>query len=50
MKYLLTACQKYGTLIPMDEKSCIIYSGQKFSIEWYYDKDGKSVGFDYISK
>ena len=32
----------------MDEKSCIIYSGPKFSIEWYYDKDGKSVGFDYF--
>ena len=32
----------------MDEKSCLIYSGQKFVIEWYYDKEGKSVGFDYF--
>jgi len=32
----------------MDEKSCLIYSGPKFIIEWYYDKDGKSVGFDYF--
>jgi phage-related protein len=32
----------------MDEKSCLIYSGQKFIIEWYYDKDGKSVAYDYF--
>ena len=32
----------------MDDKSCIIYSGTAFSIEWYYDKDGKSAGFDYF--
>jgi len=34
----------------MDEKSCLIYAGQKFIIEWYYDKDGKSVGFDYFTE
>jgi len=32
----------------MDEKSCTIYSGPKFTIEWYYDKNGKSVGFEYF--
>jgi len=32
----------------MDEKSCIIYEGPIFSIEWYYDKDGKSTAFDYF--
>jgi len=32
----------------MDENSCGIYSGQKFTLEWYYDKFGKSVGFDYF--
>ena len=27
----------------MDAKSCIIYSGSRFTLEWYYDKNGKSV-------
>jgi len=34
----------------MDEKSCIIYSGPKFSIEWYYDKNGNSAAYDYFEK
>jgi len=34
----------------MDEKSCIIYSGPKFSIEWYYDIDGKSAAYDYFEE
>jgi phage-related protein len=40
--------QKCGTFIFMDEKSCLIYSGPQFVIEWYYDKEGKSAGFDYF--
>jgi phage-related protein len=32
----------------MDNKSCVIYIGEKFSIEWYYDKNGKSVAYDYF--
>ena len=32
----------------MDDKSCVIYSGEKFTLEWYYDKNGKSVAFDYF--
>ena len=32
----------------MDEKSCVIYIGPKFTIEWYYDKDGKSIAYDYF--
>jgi phage-related protein len=32
----------------MDDKSCVIYSGQKFILEWYYDKNGKSVAYDYF--
>jgi len=34
----------------MDEKSCVIYSGPKFSIEWYYTKDGKSAAFDFFAE
>jgi len=34
----------------MDNKSCIIYFGQKFTIEWYYDKTGKSVAYDFFEK
>ena len=33
----------------MDEKSCLIYKGSKFSIKWYYDINGKSVAFDYFN-
>ena len=32
----------------MDNKDCTIYSGEKFTIEWYYDKDGKSVAYDFF--
>ena len=32
----------------MDEKTCVIYSGSKFLIKWYYDINGKSVAFDYF--
>jgi phage-related protein len=32
----------------MDKESCIIYSGEKFILEWYYDKNGKSVAYDYF--
>ena len=34
----------------MNEKDCIIYVGEKFSIEWYYDKNGKSVAYEYFQK
>ena len=34
----------------MDEKSCVIYAGEKFTLEWYYDKNGKSVAYDYFLK
>ena len=39
---------KYDTLLFMDENSCIIYSGEKFTLEWYYDKNGKSIAYDYF--
>jgi phage-related protein len=32
----------------MDEKECIIYSGAKFTIKWYYDKNGKSVANEFF--
>ena len=34
----------------MDSNSCIIYSGAKFTIEWYYDKNGKSVVYDRFNE
>jgi phage-related protein len=34
----------------MDDKSCVIYVGSKFTLEWYYDKDGKSVAYDYFKE
>jgi len=32
----------------MDENTCQIYSGSKFTLEWYYDKNGKSVAYDFF--
>ena len=40
--------QEYGTFIVMDDKSCVIYSGEKYTLEWYYDKNGKSVAYNYF--
>jgi len=34
----------------MDEKFCIIYDGEKFTLEWYYDKNGYSIGRNYFMK
>ena len=31
----------------MDGSDCVIYVGEKFTLEWYYDKDGKSVAKDF---
>ena len=32
----------------MDDKDCTIYTGLKFTIEWYYDKYGNSVAYEYF--
>jgi phage-related protein len=32
----------------MNENDCIIYKGYKFTVEWYYDINGKSVAFEYF--
>ena len=34
----------------MDENSCVIYKGDKFTIEWYFDKNGKSVAYEYFNE
>ena len=34
----------------MDKENCIIYSGEKFTLEWYFDKTGKSVAYDFFLK
>jgi len=31
----------------MDKNSCTIYTGEKFTLEWYYDKNGNSIAYDY---
>ena len=33
--------QEYDTFIVMDDNSCVIYAGEKYTLEWYYDKNGK---------
>jgi phage-related protein len=34
----------------MDNKSCLIYKGEKYILEWYFDKNGKSVANEYYLK
>jgi len=34
----------------MDDKTCIIYSGEKFTVEWYYDRNGKSAAKEFYLK
>jgi phage-related protein len=40
--------QIYVTVCVVDYKSCVIYIGEKFTLEWYYDNNGKSVVYDYF--
>ncbi|MCL2183472.1 MAG: type II toxin-antitoxin system RelE/ParE family toxin [Chitinispirillia bacterium] len=32
----------------MDRETCIIYIGSKFTAEWYYDRRGKSVAYEFF--
>ena len=32
----------------MDKQDCIVYIGQCFTIEWYYDSTGYSQAFEYF--
>lgn len=32
----------------MDRDSCVIYRGSSYILEWYYDKNGDSVGYNYF--
>ena len=34
--------------IYVNESECIIYIGKKFTIDWYFDKNGKSVVYEYF--
>jgi phage-related protein len=34
----------------MDKDSCVIYIGEKYTLEWYYDDNGNSAGYDYFLK
>ena len=32
----------------MDRDTCIIYIGSRYTVEWYYDRAGKSPGHEYF--
>ena len=34
----------------MNKADCVIYSGIKYILEWYYDNNGKSGAYDYFIK
>jgi len=34
----------------MNNDSCVIYSGEKFTLEWYFDRNGNSVAYDYFNE
>ena len=46
----MSSCQCTRNVIHfiMDCESCVIYSGEKFILEWYYDKTGNSIAYDYF--
>jgi hypothetical protein len=32
----------------MDTRSCIAYKGKKFTVEWYFNSQGKSPSYDFF--
>ena len=32
----------------IDQNNCVIYSGEYFSVEWYFDKEGYSQAYEYF--
>jgi phage-related protein len=32
----------------MDKDTCVIYKGEYFTLEWYYDQNGDSHAYDYF--
>jgi phage-related protein len=32
----------------MDRSDCIVYIGEYFTVEWYYDSDGYSQAYEYF--
>ena len=41
-------CHNSGTYMTKNEY--IAYTGQKFTIEWYFDSNGKSIALDYFNE
>jgi len=49
----LKVCLLYSTLNYMkneqkERKEYIVFEGEKFTIEWYFDSRGKSISLDYL--
>ena len=40
----------YNQITTIDKKSCVIYKGPFFSIEWFYDEKGYSQPYEYFLK
>lgn len=34
----------------MDKTNCVAYEGEKHTIEWYFDRKGKSQSFEYFER
>ena len=32
----------------IDKNNCVIYSGERFSVEWYFDEKGYSQAYEYF--
>jgi len=32
----------------IDKNNCVIYSGERFSVEWYFDENGYSQAYEYF--
>lgn len=33
----------------MEQRELVLYSGEKFTVEWYFTEEGRSQPFDYFN-
>jgi len=36
--------------LTMDKQDCVVYNGERFTVEWYYDNVGYSQAYEYFLK
>ena len=49
-KEILDIVTIYCYDLVMDKKEYVLYTGEKFTVEWYFTAEGKSQSFDYFNR